>query len=763
MYWCLSDLPALLAASELPGWLNSVVVGLKVVIGFSLIIFVHELGHFLAAKWVGIRVDRFAIGFGYRLFGWRKGEGFTFGSRPNYSGEELEQRGWGETDYCCKALPLGGYVKMLGQDDVQINDDTGEVKLSDDPRAFTNKPVRQRMIVVSAGVIFNMLFAIVAFMCVYMVGRNVVAPRVTVLDGASPAARAGVVSGDEIVEVNGRHVNTFHELLVSIILSDDGVARLKVRRNGELLPDELVMQFDDTEDLTSGAAGLTPALTTVIVERPKELAGISEVEAGDRITYVGGIPVSSGYDVYEASNRLASESGETRIDLTIERPDPEDPGSYTTETVHTQAVFSLDPTIVGATREVREDSAHILGLLPRQSAGVVKDGDPGDKAGFEVGDVILQWGTVLNPRYSEIVENIWANSGKPVPVAVLRDGKIVELTVTPRKPFSLLGTAKARVGIGFDEEGRLPVVADVVEGTPAAALHIPRGALLLAIDGQPVESWFEVIRRLMASAGRAVTVKYRSGAVESEVNMEVPSSIVNELELPPLARVTSINGKTRATLETGETVRLPGWLAVRTLLEQHRGEVVQVQYQRSLDDLKLAESTFQVRSDLSNSDPWQMRIHYGNADLLFKPLEKLQKADNPLDAAVLGVKAAGNVLGEVRRVLGSIVQNLVRRRAGTARHVSGPVGIISMAADRAKAGYAELFYFLAFLSVNLAVLNFIPLPVLDGGLMVFLIIEKLKGKPLSVKTQMVATLIGLATIVLLMLLVTFQDITKMFN
>ena len=86
-----------------------------------------------------------------------------------------------------------------------------------------------------------------------------------------------------------------------------------------------------------------------------------------------------------------------------------------------------------------------------------------------------------------------------------------------------------------------------------------------------------------------------------------------------------------------------------------------------------------------------------------------------------------------------------------------------MAADRAKAGYAELFFFLAFLSVNLAVLNFIPLPVLDGGLMVFLIIEKLKGKPLSIKTQMVATLIGLATIVLVMLLVTFQDITKIFN
>ena len=148
---------------------------------------------------------------------------------------------------------------MLGQDDVQINDDTGEVKLSDDPRAFTNKPVRQRMIVVSAGVIFNMLFAILAFMCVFMVGRFVVAPSVSVLDAASPAARAGVVSGDEVVEVNGRRVDTYHDLLFSVILAKDGVARLKVRRGGKILPDELVMQFDESQDITTNAAGLTPA------------------------------------------------------------------------------------------------------------------------------------------------------------------------------------------------------------------------------------------------------------------------------------------------------------------------------------------------------------------------------------------------------------------------------------------------------------------------------------------------------------------------
>ena len=75
----------LLAAETMPGWLYNTLMFVKVLIGFSVIIFVHELGHFLAAKWVGIRVDRFSIGFGTRLFGYRKGEGFTFGNRPEYS------------------------------------------------------------------------------------------------------------------------------------------------------------------------------------------------------------------------------------------------------------------------------------------------------------------------------------------------------------------------------------------------------------------------------------------------------------------------------------------------------------------------------------------------------------------------------------------------------------------------------------------------------------------------------------------------------
>jgi len=85
-----------------------------------------------------------------------------------------------------------------------------------------------------------------------------------------------------------------------------------------------------------------------------------------------------------------------------------------------------------------------------------------------------------------------------------------------------------------------------------------------------------------------------------------------------------------------------------------------------------------------------------------------------------------------------------------------------MAIEQAKAGLPELMFFLAFLSVNLAVINFLPMPVLDGGLMVFLLIEKIKGKPLSLKAQMVGTMVGLAAIILGLLFVTIQDIGRFF-
>src|SRR5688572_3904955 len=169
---------------------SQIVSVLLLIFGFGFVIFFHELGHFLAAKWVGIKVEQFAVGFGHALLAFRKGVGMRIGSTyKEYDRrikEHLQQKGelkgdpsprqlatasaelgLGETEYRLNWMPLGGYVKMLGQDDLNPN------AVSDDPRAYNRKSIGARMIVVSAGVVMNVILAAILFMGLFLMGFNV--------------------------------------------------------------------------------------------------------------------------------------------------------------------------------------------------------------------------------------------------------------------------------------------------------------------------------------------------------------------------------------------------------------------------------------------------------------------------------------------------------------------------------------------------------------------------------------------------------------
>ena len=133
-----------------------------VIIGFGALIFFHELGHFLAAKWAGVRTGAFAVGMGPVLLSWRKGIGCIVGSSnarvveltgspaDKLSDEELASHGLGETEYSLRLLPLGGFVSMLGQEDGKPE------AVSDDPRSYNLAPVPKRMVIISAGVVSSL-------------------------------------------------------------------------------------------------------------------------------------------------------------------------------------------------------------------------------------------------------------------------------------------------------------------------------------------------------------------------------------------------------------------------------------------------------------------------------------------------------------------------------------------------------------------------------------------------------------------------------
>jgi regulator of sigma E protease len=143
------------------------------IILLGLLIFVHELGHFLVAKYYKVRVEVFSLGFGKKLFSFRRGE----------------------TEYCIAALPLGGYVKMYG------DDPSAEVSEADRRGSFLHKPVGQRIAIILAGPLMNLLFAFVLYTAIAMMGERAIFPGLGDIDSKSMAATIGFQSGDTVLEV----------------------------------------------------------------------------------------------------------------------------------------------------------------------------------------------------------------------------------------------------------------------------------------------------------------------------------------------------------------------------------------------------------------------------------------------------------------------------------------------------------------------------------------------------------------------------------
>jgi len=176
---------------------------LLVVLGFGAVVLVHEFGHFIVAKISGVKVEAFSIGFPPALVGIQRTEkGYRIRLLPKFSEKEGEpdderlsftlgkKAKASDTEYRIGAVPFGGFVKMLGQDDIGPN------KSSDDPRSYANKPTLTRMAILSTGVLFNATSAIIILMIVFLVGIEMPPPVIGGVLPDSPAAEAGLKAGD---------------------------------------------------------------------------------------------------------------------------------------------------------------------------------------------------------------------------------------------------------------------------------------------------------------------------------------------------------------------------------------------------------------------------------------------------------------------------------------------------------------------------------------------------------------------------------------
>lgn len=248
------------------------------IVTLGILVFIHELGHFLAAKLFGMRVDVFSLGFPPRAFGKKVGE----------------------TDYCISWIPIGGYVKIAGMIDESF--DTDYLKQEPQPWEYRSKPIWQRMIVISAGVLMNIMLAVAIFWGInYMQGKSVwdTTEIGYVLEG-SPAEKAGLKGGDKILSINGVTVANWDDVRNNIYLENIGSdLRFRVLRQGSEV--DVIIAQQALQELSDGSFGITPSHTEIVIDRvdPDMPAATLGLKPADVLLALGGQPLRYDRSVNE--------------------------------------------------------------------------------------------------------------------------------------------------------------------------------------------------------------------------------------------------------------------------------------------------------------------------------------------------------------------------------------------------------------------------------------------------------------------------------
>ncbi|GER93095.1 RIP metalloprotease RseP [hot springs metagenome] len=216
---------------------------LSAILLFGFLIFIHELGHFIFAKINKVKVLKFSLGFG-----------------PKIIGKKI-----GDTEYLISAVPLGGYVKMLGEDPEE------EVENSEKEISYKNQPVLKRASIVFAGPVFNLLTAVVIFFFVFMIGVPTLLPIVGEIMPDTPASKAGLLKGDRILSIDGKPIRHWGEMTDIIYRSADKTLHMNIQRNSETIDISITPKSKKIKDIFGeekeiGLIGVKPSGETITIK-----------------------------------------------------------------------------------------------------------------------------------------------------------------------------------------------------------------------------------------------------------------------------------------------------------------------------------------------------------------------------------------------------------------------------------------------------------------------------------------------------------------
>ena len=443
------------------------------ILALGFLIFIHELGHFFAAKRCRIRVEKFSIGFGPRLFGFRRGE----------------------TDYCLSALPFGGFVKMAGESPEEQKGEAGE---------FASAPVGHRIFVAIAGPAMNLILGVILFSFVYLmgldggtmwlmemlIGRSDRQAQIGLVADDSPAKKGGIEPGDTIVSINNRKIKNWQDFNTTILTHPDEELKIVVSRKGQLKTLYVTPRSLDRSGIGQiRVSARQAAMVESITE--DSAAAKAGIQAEDLIESINGRKI---YHVPEFSSAIW---------------DPFNPFGSAHRSFYEEINASQNGKISLGIRRGAESLTASFPINWRVNA-VVEEGSEAEKLGIQSGDEIVSVNgeSIKNfELYPKLYELATANPGQLVEVGLLRGGEQLTVTLSP-----LLNVDENRLNLqGLHWKVSLDGLALAVPSVP-----IPKYNVITAVGEGVQTNWLilemvaKVLKRLVT---REVKTKHLTGPI----------------------------------------------------------------------------------------------------------------------------------------------------------------------------------------------------------------------------------------------------------
>jgi len=697
-----------------------------VFLGFNALIFVHEFGHFAVARLCKVRCDKFYLFFdfwGLRFFRFK----------------------WGDTEYGLGVFPLGGYVKMLGQEDnpgairaeiekAKLQAEIGEhippahdVQSVDAqsaifaPDSYLSKTVSQRLAIIVAGVAMNAVFAIICAAGAYTVGVTETVPAVGNVIPGSPAWEAGLQTGDRITAIDGKPTKAFGDILKKMVEGNKGVT-LDIDRLGENLTIDIIPRRR-SGDLTSNI-GVISLPTT-------------KLQTGDKLVH--GL-VRSTWAKYYSTESLETlktfavlESLKERKTVSPIRIDKVDGQVVTTYPEYLDAqlrhigqsiIYTFNgkdvevPAIPMREIPVRFKMGEIVSVLPGSDAAVNRGIVPGDTIVSVDGDadidplklpqILLRKVNAGQKSVELVVRRRVSDEEKPLTVELKPIRIMPELSgMSMRDPVG-----STALGLSWNAE---PVIADIDESKLLPGQPLP------AIGDRVVEVEFVgsaplPIQKLGTSFSRITKIGGRFSKNRGFALYEIG----NKIDIPFIFSALLQDAMPLPT-EEGEEEKT---LFVRLTLEGSDGNRKEV-------DVPIVEST-----DCFSPE----------RGFFLTPEQATITAAGLGDAISRGSVVTLDYGLLVYKTLQALLDGSVSPKA-----LNGPVGIVEMMYRIAHIGWSEYLMLLCLIGINLAVINMLPIPPLDGGHVVFLLYEGIFRRQPNEMIQVVLSYLGLFLVILLMI------------